>query len=32
MNSQSVEELVVNVDLKSLPKLTFEIRITWCTG
>ena len=28
----SVEDLVVNVDLKPVPKLTFDIRITWCGG
>ena len=28
---ENVEELVVNVDLKPVPTLTFDIRITWCT-
>ena len=32
MKKDSVETLVVNVDLKQVPKLTFDIRITWCTG
>jgi len=31
MKNESVEELVVNVDLKPVPTLTFDIRITWCT-
>lgn len=30
MKQASVDELVVNVDLKPVPQLTFEIRITWC--
>jgi len=28
----SIEDLVVNVDVKPVPKLTFDIRITWCGG
>lgn len=31
MTEESVEALVVNVDLKPVPRLTFAIRITWCT-
>ena len=31
MNKESVEELVVNVDLNPVPRLNFAIRITWCT-
>ena len=30
MNDETVEELVVNVDLKPVPALTFDFRITWC--
>ena len=29
--NESVDELVVNVDLKAVPRLNFAIRITWCT-
>lgn len=31
MNEEAVKALVVNVDLKPVPKLMFDIRITWCT-
>lgn len=31
MKTQSVNELVVNVDLKPEPKLKFDVRITSCT-
>jgi hypothetical protein len=31
MKTESIEELVVNVDLKPVPTLAFNIRITWCT-
>lgn len=31
MTIDLVENLVVNVDLKQVPTLTFAIRITWCT-
>jgi hypothetical protein len=30
MRSETVDELVVNVDLKPVPKLAFEIQLTWC--
>ena len=31
MRLRMIEELVVNVDLRPVPALTFDIRITWCT-
>jgi hypothetical protein len=31
MKEKAVEQLVVNVDLKPVPTLTFDSRITWCT-
>ena len=31
MKDEAIEALVVNVDLKPVPTVTFDIRITWCT-
>ncbi len=31
MRYRMIDQLVVNVDLKLVPALTFDIRITWCT-
>jgi hypothetical protein len=31
MKTETVDQLVVNVDLNPVPKLAFDIQITWCT-
>ncbi len=32
MNSKALNDLVINVDLHSAPKLSFQIKITWCVN